>query len=44
MSTPGGSKRNSEVSTPRGSKRLSNAIYIEEEEIRSGQTPDQLLP
>nr|GEZ96417.1 potassium transporter 19-like [Tanacetum cinerariifolium] len=44
MSTPGGSKRNSEMSTPVGSKRNSNAVYIEEEEILSGQTPDQLLP
>nr|GEU41699.1 putative reverse transcriptase domain-containing protein [Tanacetum cinerariifolium] len=43
MSTPGGSKRNSEMSTPVGSKRHSNAVYIEEE-ILSGQTPDQLLP
>ena len=45
MSTPGGSKRNSEMSTPIGSKRNSNAVHIEEDqEILSGQTPDQLLP
>nr|GEZ64816.1 potassium transporter 5-like [Tanacetum cinerariifolium] len=32
------------MSTPVGSKRNSNAVYIEEEEILYGQTPDQLLP
>ncbi|XP_024981660.1 potassium transporter 19-like [Cynara cardunculus var. scolymus] len=51
MSTPGGSKRNSNMSTPGGSKRNSNVVNIYEEDdnqnhnqIYSHQTPDPLLP
>ncbi|KAI3749258.1 hypothetical protein L2E82_19865 [Cichorium intybus] len=48
MSTPGGSRRNSNMTTPGGSKRNSNAVHIQEEEehdyqIHSHQTPDPLL-
>ncbi|KAK9054957.1 hypothetical protein SSX86_026036 [Deinandra increscens subsp. villosa] len=44
MSSSGGSKRNSNVSTPGGSKRNSNVVNIDEEEENIQQTPDLLLP
>ncbi|KAI3760040.1 hypothetical protein L1987_50428 [Smallanthus sonchifolius] len=46
MSTPGGSKTNSNLSSPHGSRRNSNANTEEDnyEQIHAEHTPDHLLP